>query len=42
MASNYNGAFKPAVLWVANGQAQLIQEREDSFDLLRRDHALPE
>jgi diaminopimelate decarboxylase len=42
MASNYNGAFKPAVLWVANGRAQLIQEREDSLDLLNRDHALPE
>jgi diaminopimelate decarboxylase len=28
MASNYNGAFKPAVLWLKEGREQLIQHRE--------------
>jgi diaminopimelate decarboxylase len=41
MSSNYNGACRPAVLWLADGQAQLIQERENPADLLRRDHPLP-
>jgi diaminopimelate decarboxylase len=40
MSSNYNGACRPAVLWLADGQAQLIQERENPGDLLRRDHPL--
>jgi len=40
MSSNYNGACRPAVLWLANGQAQVIQERETPADLLRRDHPL--
>ena len=40
MSSNYNGACRPAVLWLANGQAQVIQEREIPADLLRRDHPL--
>ena len=40
MSSNYNGACRPAVLWLADGQAQVIQERETSADLLRRDHPL--
>jgi diaminopimelate decarboxylase len=37
MASNYNGAGRPAVVWLREGQAQLIQEREGPRDLLRRD-----
>lgn len=37
MASNYNGARRPAVLMVENGQARLIQERETIPDLSRRD-----
>ena len=41
MSSNYNGACRPAVLWLANGVAQLIQSRETSADLLRRDQPLP-
>ena len=41
MSGNYNGAFRPAVVWVAGRQARLIQERETSNDLLRRDHPLP-
>lgn len=37
MSSNYNGARKPAVLMLENGNAQLIQRRESLDDLLRRD-----
>jgi diaminopimelate decarboxylase len=41
MSSNYNGACRPAVLWLADGQAQVIQERETSTALFHRDHPLP-
>jgi diaminopimelate decarboxylase len=41
MASNYNGARKPAVLWLVQGEAHLVQERESLDDLVRRDRALP-
>ncbi len=41
MSSNYNGARRPAVLWLAQGQVQLIQRRESVEDLLRRDARLP-
>jgi len=37
MASNYNGARRPAVLMLDNGQARVIQARETSADLTRRD-----
>ena len=37
MASNYNAALRPAVVWVERGQARLIQCRETVDDLLRRD-----
>jgi diaminopimelate decarboxylase len=37
MASNYNGARRPAVLWLEGGAAHLIQARESADDLLRRD-----
>jgi diaminopimelate decarboxylase len=40
MASNYNGACKPAVVWLQNGQAHLIQARESRESLYRRDHSL--
>jgi len=40
MGSNYNGAFRPAVLWLHNGRAQLIQRRETPEDLIARDFAL--
>ncbi len=40
MQSNYNGARKPAVLWLEQGQAQLIQRRETLADLLARDAEL--
>ena len=40
MGSNYNGARKPAVLWLEEGQARLIQERETLDDLIRRDKRL--
>ena len=46
MASNYNGATRPAVLWLEasrleGGQAGLIQARETTADLLHRDRPLP-
>lgn len=37
MSSNYNGARRPAVLWLEEGQVKLIQRRETLEDLLRRD-----
>ena len=40
MGSNYNGARRPAVLWLRDGSAQLIQRREEAADLLRRDVGL--
>jgi len=40
MSSNYNGARRPAVLWLENGRAKLIQRRETAKDLLRRDIGL--
>jgi len=39
MSSNYNGARRPAVLMIENGQAHLIQARETIPDLTRRDAA---
>jgi diaminopimelate decarboxylase len=42
MGSNYNGARKPAVAWLENGRATLIQRRETVEDLVRRDLPLPE
>jgi diaminopimelate decarboxylase len=40
MASNYNAARRPAVLWLAGGRAHVIQERETVDDLVRRDRPL--
>ena len=37
MSSNYNGALRPAVLWLQDGQARLIQRRETLEDLVDRD-----
>lgn len=37
MSSNYNGARRPAVVWLETGQAKLIQRRETVDDLLARD-----
>ena len=37
MASNYNGARKPAVLMLQSGKAALIQTRETLDDLIHRD-----
>lgn len=37
MASNYNGARKPAVLWLEDGQVKEIIRRETTDDLLKRD-----
>ncbi len=42
MGSNYNGARRPAVLWLEHGLASLIQTRETPEDLLRRDRWLGE
>lgn len=41
MGSNYNGARKPAVVWLRDGQAHLIQRRETLDDLIARDLRLP-
>lgn len=41
MGSNYNGACKPTVLWLREGQAHLIQRRESVADLVARDYPLP-
>lgn len=41
MSSNYNGALRPAVLWLNGRGAHLIQRRETPSDLLRRDGAPP-
>jgi diaminopimelate decarboxylase len=40
MSSNYNGALKPAVLWLENGSSRLIQRRETPQDLFSRDLSL--
>ncbi len=40
MSSNYNGARRPAVLWLEEGQVKLIQSRETVEDLFRRDVSL--
>ena len=37
MSSNYNAAFRPAVVFVREGQARLIRRRETLADLTRRD-----
>jgi diaminopimelate decarboxylase len=40
MGSNYNGARRPAVVWLSDGQAHIIQQRETLDGLLQRDHSL--
>ena len=40
MSSHYNGALRPAVLWLDRQQASLIQEREKPDDLLRQDRMI--
>jgi len=35
MTSNYNSRFRPAEVWVRNGKAELIRERETMEDILR-------
>ncbi len=37
MASNYNGARRPAVVWLEGGTARLVVRRESVEDLTRRD-----
>lgn len=37
MASNYNMAPRPAVMFVSNGEARIVQRRETFDDLMRRD-----
>jgi len=37
MGSNYNGARRPAVIWLNQSSAHLIQRRETLDDLFRRD-----
>jgi diaminopimelate decarboxylase len=40
MSSNYNGARRPAVLWLDHGKAQVIQKRETTENLFQRDQQL--
>jgi len=42
MSSNYNGARRPAVVWLDRGGAQLAVRRETNEDLSRRDHSIPD
>ena len=42
MSSNYNGARRPAVVWLDKGSARLIVRRETVDDLTRRDLGLYE
>jgi diaminopimelate decarboxylase len=37
MSSNYNGACRPAVVWLQGGAAQLVRRREEPADLVCRD-----
>lgn len=37
MASNYNGALRPPVLWLEGGKAHLIRRRETPEDYLQRE-----
>jgi diaminopimelate decarboxylase len=37
MSSNYNAAFRPAIVFVKDGRARLIRRRETLEDLTRRD-----
>ena len=37
MSSNYNGARRPAVMWLERGKEKLIVRRETTEDLLQRD-----
>ncbi len=39
MSSNYNAAFRPAIVFVRDGKARLIRRRETLEDLTRRDLA---
>jgi diaminopimelate decarboxylase len=40
MSSNYNGARRPAVVWLEERHARLIQRRETTDDLLKRDKGI--
>ncbi len=42
MGSNYNGARRPAVVWLQGGRAQLVQRRESLENLTARDLPLPD
>jgi diaminopimelate decarboxylase len=42
MQSNYNGARRPAVLWLRDGRAQVIQRRESTAEMMARDGDLSE
>ena len=37
MASNYNGVTRPAVVFVADGEARVVTRRETYADLIARD-----
>ena len=37
MSSNYNAAFRPAIVFVSDGRARLVRRRETLEDLTRHD-----
>jgi diaminopimelate decarboxylase len=41
MSSNYNGARRPAVVWLEEGKSTIIVRRETTEDLIRRDLSIP-
>lgn len=41
LGSNYNGACKPAIVWITDSRAHLVQRRQEPADLLARDSPLP-
>lgn len=40
MSSNYNGARRPAAVWLEGGRARLIVRREAPADLMQRDNGM--
>jgi diaminopimelate decarboxylase len=40
MASNYNGAPRPAVVWLSEGEVHLVQRREQVVELWNRDESI--
>ena len=37
MGSNYNGALRPAIAWLRDGESRLVRRREQVEELVTRD-----